>query len=133
MNLKVLLAGILLIVGFQSFGQNKVKKISATDFYVMINQNDDCVILDASPLKYYNRCRIEGAISIARSEMIKLALKDVDKETPILVYCKYGDRTKAAAPKVAKLGFKKVYEMKDGLHVWKEKNYPLDKTKKKVK
>ena len=133
MRLKIIIVGLFLIVGIQAFSQNKVKKISATDFYLMINQSDDCIILDASPVKYYNRSRIEGAKSIAKSEMIKLALKNVDKESPIMVYCKYGDRSKVAAPKITKMGFKNVYELKDGLYMWKEKNYPLDKTKKSVK
>lgn len=121
------------MVGVQAFSQNKVKKISATDFYLLINQSDDCVILDSSPVKYYNRSRIEGAKSIDKSELIKAALKNVDKECPIMVYCKYGERSKVAAPKIAKMGFKNVYELIDGLYMWKEKNYPLDKIKKSVK
>jgi len=95
----------------------------------MLNQRDDCSILDASPLKIFNKSRIEGAKSIARSEMIAKALKDVDKESPVMIYCKFGDRSKLAAKKIAEMGFTHVYELEDGLHTWKEKSYPLDKTK----
>jgi rhodanese-related sulfurtransferase len=129
MRLKLIIAVVFLLFGTQGFSQQKVKKISATDFYMMMNQREDCAILDASPLKVFSKIRIEGARSIAKSEMIAKALKDVDKETPVLVYCENGDRSKVAAKKIAEKGFKFVYELKDGLYTWKEKGYPLDKTR----
>lgn len=130
MRLKFIIISILILSGVQTFAQHKVKKISATDFYLMMNQRDDCSILDASPLKIFNKSRIEGAKSIAKSQMIAGALRNVDKESPVMVYCKYGERSKAAVMKIAELGFANVYELEDGLHTWIEKGYPLDKTRK---
>ncbi len=136
MPLKFIIVTVFLLLGLQVFSQDKVKKISATDFYLMLNQRDDCMVLDASPLKIYNISRIEGAKSVARSEMIAKVLKDVDRESPVIVYCKFGDRSNLAAKKIVEMGFKLVYELEDGLHTWKKKGYPLDKRrlgkKKKV-
>ncbi len=133
MNLKILLYGTLLILSLQSFVQDNIKEISATDFYIMINKYDDCVILDASPLKYYNKYRILGAISVAKTEMIKQALEGVDRDLTVMVYCKYGERSKATVPKIKAMGFRKVFEMKGGIQEWKDMEYPLDKSRKNIK
>jgi hydroxyacylglutathione hydrolase len=130
MRIKLILIAIFLVFGVQAFSQQKVKKISATDFYLMINQREDCTILDASPLKIFNKSRIEGAKTIAKSEMIAPVLKNVDKESPIMVYCKYGDRSKVATKKIVEMGYTNVYELEDGLHTWIKKGYPMDKTRK---
>lgn len=130
MRIKLFITVLFIVIGLQSFSPGEINEISATDFYLMINQRDDCAILDASPIKYFNKSRIQGAQSIATSEMIDPALKNVDKESPIMVYCKYGERSKEASNKIAKRGYTNVYELKDGLASWLDKGYPLDKTKR---
>ncbi|MEX0882605.1 MAG: Ca2+-dependent phosphoinositide-specific phospholipase C, partial [Cyclobacteriaceae bacterium] len=50
----------------------------------------------------------------------------LDKEKPILVYCKVGGRSAKASEKMLKLGFKKVYHLEGGMDDWKESGFPIE-------
>ena len=130
---KIILFALALSLGFVSFSQEKTKEVSAAKFYILLKGRIDCVLLDASPVKMYKKEHIKGAKSIAESSMIKTALKSVDKESPILVYCKYGHRSKVASKKIVEMGFKEVYHLYDGLYEWNDKEYPIVSKKKKKK
>jgi rhodanese-related sulfurtransferase len=50
-----------------------------------------------------------------------------NKAKPIYVYCKSGHRSGIAVKKMAKLGFKEVYELKGGIINWVRSNNEIEK------
>lgn len=42
-----------------------------------------------------------------------------DREKPIYLYCRSGNRSQRAAKKLIKIGFKKIYDLKGGYKAWK--------------
>lgn len=110
--------------------QDVYKQLSASDFYIHIQQSEEKLILDCNLTKGYKKEHIEEAISVPKVNTLIQTLKEIDKETPIFVYCKHGDKSKTAAKKIRELGFKYIYELKDGLYEWKRQGYPTKHTKK---
>ncbi|OAD19692.1 rhodanese-like protein [Candidatus Thiomargarita nelsonii] len=54
-----------------------------------------------------------------------LKKKGLDKESTILMICRQGNRSAKAVDILAKLGYKKVFNVVDGVHGWKDNNLPL--------
>ncbi len=48
----------------------------------------------------------------------------LDKSKPVLVYCRSGSRSAAAATHMRELGFKEVYEMDGGFVSWRKADLP---------
>lgn len=103
--------------------ENKVIVLNAKDFHIKTEEIKNSLILDCSSLEAYLEEHIEGAITIATSEMMKSLLADVDKETPLFVYCKLNIRSKTAVVKIQELGFKHIYELEKGLEEWKRQGF----------
>jgi rhodanese-related sulfurtransferase len=101
----------------------KVKMLNAKDFHQKIKDSEDILILDCSTIDTYTKEHIEGAITIATSDMMKSLLSDINKDTVIMLYCKYGDRSMKAYSMILELGFNKVYELDKGLVEWKRQAY----------
>jgi len=50
-----------------------------------------------------------------------------DKSKPIYVYCKSGHRSGMAVKQMSKLGFKEIYELKNGIINWVRNNNQIEK------
>jgi len=53
----------------------------------------------------------------------------LDKSKPVLVYCRSGSRSAAAAAYMRTAGFKEVYEMDGGFVSWRNANLPESNTR----
>ena len=67
----------------------------------------------------------EGMIDGARQMDIygddfEANLKTLDKNAPVLVYCRSGGRSQDAQDKMEEMGFKEVYNLEDGYSGWKQ-------------
>jgi len=125
---KILYILIIFIISISVTAQEcNIKTLKPKAFQEKINTLEDALILDCSTIEGFQKGHIEGAILIATSEMMTSILKDTTKDTPLLVYCKYGERSKKAIKKIKALGFKKIYQLKKGLSAWKRKGLPITK------
>lgn len=48
-----------------------------------------------------------------------------DPSTPIIVYCRSGRMSTAAAQSLASLGYRNVYNLQGGFEAWRQAGYPL--------
>ena len=71
-------------------------------------------IKGAININYYNRNFIDNFINF-------------DKDQPIFLYCRSGNRTSSAAKKLTKLGFQKVYDLKGGIINWSKNKNQIEK------
>ncbi|MDF1672769.1 MAG: rhodanese-like domain-containing protein [Vicingaceae bacterium] len=51
----------------------------------------------------------------------------LDKNTPVLIYCKKGGRSSSAAEILKEKGFKKVFNLMGGITAWIDKGYKIEK------
>ena len=53
-------------------------------------------------------------------------IASLDKEKPVMVYCKSGGRSARAAGVLKEKGFKQVYDLDGGIMGWKASNKPVE-------
>lgn len=87
------------------------EKISAQQAKEMIDKGEYGVILDVRTLEEYNEGHIEGATLLPDNEIRnKAEITLYNKEEVILVYCRSGRRSEAAAKVLVEMGYTKVYD-----------------------
>ena len=108
-------------------------QITAEEAKAIMDSSDDVVILDVRTEEEFAEGHIPGAILIPDYEIEEQAETQLkDKEQVILVYCRSGNRSKAASAALAEMGYTNVQEF-GGINDWpyetdKEKTYrPCDK------
>jgi len=98
----------------------------------------DLMIIDVNEKFEYDKEHLKGAILIPRGLIeFKINRNDIfpdinkgkmpaDKNTPMLVYCRFGARCLFSAVRLKKMGYKNVYSIKGGLEAWKAERLPLE-------
>ncbi len=80
--------------------------------------NEELIILDVRTPEEYKEEHIEGALLIPDYDLEKLAESELpDKDEKILVYCRSGQRSKAASEKLLDMGYRNVYDF-GGIMDW---------------
>jgi phage shock protein E len=99
----------------------EINQVSAAEFKEKsVNQT----IIDIRTPQEYGQGYIEGAININYFDRSFLdQVSEFDKNKPIFIYCRSGNRTSSASKKLLKLGFTEVYDLQGGIISWaRDKN-----------
>lgn len=72
-------------------------------------------IIDVRSTQEFQEGHIDGAISIPEYEIKRDIIDRINPEEEIIVYCSSGQRSKKAKQRLEKLGYKKVYNLYNGL------------------
>jgi rhodanese-related sulfurtransferase len=78
-------------------------------------------LVDVRTPNEYKGGHIKNAVNIDffnHSNFI-LSFSKLDKEQPVYLYCRSGNRSQKAARKLDSLGFKKIFDLKGGYMSWK--------------
>ena len=106
-----------------------IENVNADFFYQLIETGDG-IIIDVRTSKEFNSSHIIDATNIDfNSEDFLDKLKIVRKDVPIYVYCRSGGRSSSAASEMKKLGFKKVYNLLEGIGSWQSSGYKTIESK----
>lgn len=90
---------------------SEYQKISAEEAKEVMQSGNHYVILDVRTLDEYNEGHIEGAVLLPDNELEEKAESTLpDKEATILVYCRSGRRSVAAAQDLINMGYTNVYD-----------------------
>ncbi|MEN8900047.1 MAG: rhodanese-like domain-containing protein [Nonlabens sp.] len=117
---------ILILMSFLSslFGSNAQKndtiKILDPSAFKTAIHSKDVQLVDVRTPNEFNGGHIENAVNIDffnQSDFIS-AVKKLDKEKPVYVYCRSGNRSQKAAHQLDSLGFKKIFDLKGGYLNW---------------
>ncbi len=57
---------------------------------------------------------LPGSLAVADDD----ARKDLDRDLPVVLYCHHGIRSRAAAERLARDGFRSVYNLEGGIEAW---------------
>ncbi len=98
--------------------ENGVTHISMEEAQAMMEQDENCIILDVRSYAEYAERHIPGAICIPNDTIGKEEIAQLpDKDQRIMVYCRSGRRSKQAAAKLALLGYTDIVEI-GGINDW---------------
>ena len=96
------------------------KDLSVNEFETMLSQDRTVQLLDVRTPEEFADNHLPGAINIDwRGEGFSEKAQKLDKDHPVMVYCRSGRRSAAAADVLDGLGFK-TYNMKGGILAWEE-------------
>lgn len=106
------------------FGAN-IESITANSLKSLIDNSEKIVILDVRTEQEVSRGKIEGSINIPLDQIDTAEKILTDKNANIYVYCLSGSRSIAAAKKLQKMGYQKVYNLQNGLLSWRAHQFHL--------
>lgn len=83
--------------------------------------NDGAILLDVRTKDEYNEKHIDGAslLPLDKIDIDSISQIVSEKDTPIIVYCRSGNRSQQAREKLIALGYSKVYDL-GAMSNWKE-------------
>lgn len=78
-----------------------------------IMDSEECVLLDVRTDEEFFTGHAEGAVNLDIDEINASSAGEFipSKQTPVLVYCKTGERARLAAEALADLGYTKIYNI----------------------
>ena len=96
--------------------------------------NDAVYFLDTREKGEYNVSHLTGALYTGYDNFSWSALKGIDTNETIIVYCSIGVRSQNIAEKLAEKGYHNVYNLYGGIFLWADQGRPMkDKTGKTTK
>ena len=101
---------------------HSVNEISVRDFARL---QDDFVVLDAREKNEFEVSKILGARYVGYHEFEIENVKDLSKQSKILVYCSVGYRSEKIAERLVGAGYTDVYNLYGGIFEWKNQSYQV--------
>ena len=101
-------------------GDKSINQITSDELLDFIEINN-AILVDVRTKDEFNSGYIENSLNIdyLSNDFYENA-KMLDKNTPIILYCRSGKRSSMSANKLAKLGFKEIYNLEGGILDWIE-------------
>lgn len=81
--------------------------------------------LDARERREYEVSHLPGARWVGYETFQPAQLEDIDKQTPLVVYCSIGYRSEKVAEQLQRAGFQQVWNLYGGIFEWVNQGYPV--------
>ena len=119
---------VLAAFGFgckQTTSQDQVKHLTPKETHALV-QNDAVQIIDVRTPKEFREGHIKNAKNI---DFLSASFPDditaLDKQKPILIYCRSGNRSSKSIDLFLKAGFTTLYHLEDGIVKWTTDGYQV--------
>jgi rhodanese-related sulfurtransferase len=126
---RIKILSISMVVAFFSScsnAQTTSNDLAVDQFEQKLKDLDNEQLLDVRTPEEYKEGHLEGSVNIDYyNENFSTQLDALDKDKPVMVYCRSGSRSSKAAEILRQKGFKQVYELEEGIIGWQQKNKPL--------
>lgn len=126
--------GLLVTVIFMTvkFRFSKIKDISRTEATNLINR-ENAVVVDTRARDEFRKGHIIDSTNLLASEIKNGNIGELakHKSNPVIITCANGTTSRQSAENLYKLGFERVYSLKDGIAGWNDENLPLVRSKSK--
>lgn len=110
----------------------EIHQLSAIDARAVIDSNTGntaFVVLDVRTPKEFKQGHIAGAAILDyHSPGFTKGLQMLDKSKTYFIYCRTGNRSGRALKMIEKMGFSKIYHLKNGVVDWQARRLPLVKS-----
>lgn len=119
--LTVIVFSVAVTLGCQAQQKEDAKVISPEEAKVAMAAEEELILIDVRTRKEFEAGNIPGANNIDFfDDKFLEQMRQYDKEKPIYLYCRSGNRSSKAAKQLQELGFKKIYDIEGGFLNWKE-------------
>lgn len=104
-----------------------IHKSTVSDFNKAIN-NKTGILVDVRTPEEYKESHLEGSVNVNfKKRTFPSYISALDKNQPVLIYCRSGNRSGKAAKIMQSLGFKEVYDLSKGFKGWNAEKKPITK------
>lgn len=109
-------------------GQNDIKNITPQECNALLKESA-IQLVDVRSAQEYEKEHLQGAILISLEDPnFKVqATQTLDKQQPVVLYCRSGKRSMTAANILANEGFTTVYNLKGGILEWQTESLPTER------
>jgi monothiol glutaredoxin len=94
----------------------RVRGLSPAELQAMIAKGEPFELLDVRSPREIALGAIAGSRPLDQETMERLG--DADRDTPIVLYCHHGMRSRAAAEQLVRQGFRRVWNLLGGIDAW---------------
>jgi len=96
-------------------------EILDVDTFNKLSTTENAQLIDVRTDFEYKAGHIENAINIDFFDRANFNenFAHFDREKPLFLYCRSGNRSQRTAKKLLKIGFKKIFDLKGGYKAWK--------------
>lgn len=123
LNRLFMVLGIFLAIGCSSNTEAQVSDIDVKEFKANFEGKENIQLLDVRTPEEIAEGKIEGAgeNNFLGPNFVK-DLDKLDKNVPVVVYCRSGGRSAKAAAIMREKGFKEVYNLLGGFNEYSQQN-----------
>lgn len=121
---------LVLFLGLTSCLKNQSEGVQVLDVakYEQKMMQPDVQLVDVRTPEEFAEGHIENAINMdINGDNFEASVASLDKEKPVMVYCKAGGRSAKAAAKLKEMGFKSISDLDGGITNWNSENKPTVK------
>lgn len=97
--------------------------ITASQLKKELDSGGKLVLVDVREPEEFEESRIEGCKLIPLGEITSRALRELDPEDNIVLYCAHGVRSMHALMALQQMGFDKLRSLQGGICEWQEQGY----------
>lgn len=116
---------VMLLGNEMTRGLQKFQNLTAAELARLIGR-EQVVLIDVREPDEFRGEHIKGAQHIPLGSLpAKLTDLEKHKADQVLLYCRSGNRSSAAASMMVKAGFTNVGHLAGGIMAWKAENYPV--------
>lgn len=128
MKTSKLLLCLLVSLSIACKDKPKYDSITLIDSQEMLDlmQTEYVQLVDVRTIKEFNEHYIKGAENIVFDDNFDEKIKKLQKDKPIILYCRTGRRSKKCAEVLAERGFKKIYDLKGGITQWRKEGFEIE-------
>ena len=91
------------------------REITYKKLVELMNKNKNAILVDVRSKQEFEEEHLDGAINIPLYDLEQYIEKLPDKQCMTIIYCRSGHRSRQAKEKLEKIGYEKVYNLKNGL------------------
>ena len=118
LNRVILFIGCILMLGCNSQQNNGVSLITANELKSVLDTKT-VQLVDVRTPEEFSSGNIDKAININYfSDSFKADITALDKDKPVYLYCRSGNRSAKAARILQQLGYSKLYDLQGGIIAW---------------
>lgn len=119
----LIFAVVIALVSCKNNSEGVITEVSLEEMDLILDL-EKVQLLDVRTAEEFDLGHIINAQNIdISSESFDKDIELLDKDQPVVLYCKSGNRSAKCAQKMKEAGFKKIYDLKEGFSKWEHVDF----------
>jgi rhodanese-related sulfurtransferase len=108
------------LVCFSQISNQRKYEVLDFDTFKKNIELENVILIDVRTFEEYSDGHIKGAVNVDyyKENFFNSYFENIDKNKPLYIYCKSGNRSRRTSDKLINQGFLKIYDLKDGYVSW---------------